>query len=96
MTGSTHNPDYRLLLGILREARQRQGVSQVELAARLGNTQTFVSKCERGERRIDLVEFVEIAEALGASPQVMLTEYLVTRAKRGPAAAKSAKRRQTR
>jgi len=44
------------------------GVSQVELAERLENTQTFVSKCERGERRIDAVELVEFAEALGVPP----------------------------
>ncbi|MEG3193184.1 helix-turn-helix domain-containing protein [Lysobacter sp. D1-1-M9] len=92
MTGSTHNPDYRLLLGILREARKQQCVSQVELAARLGNTQTFVSKCERGERRIDLVEFVEIAEAIGVSPQEMLAEYLGRRAPRGSAGGKLAQK----
>lgn len=92
MTGSTHNPDYRLLLGILREAREERGVSQVELATRLGNTQTFVSKCERGERRIDLVEFVEFAEALGQSAPEMLAEYLARRARRAPAGKKSARR----
>lgn len=91
MTSSTHNPDYRLLLGVLREARKQQGVSQVELAARLGNTQTFVSKCERGERRIDLVEFVEFAEALGVSPQEVLSEYLGRRVGRVSVRRKSAR-----
>lgn len=43
------------------------GVSQAELAGHLGNTQTFVSTCERGERRIDAVQLVEFAEALGWS-----------------------------
>lgn len=93
MTGSTHNPDYRLLLGVLREARKQQGVSQVELATRLGNTQTFVSKCERGERRIDLVEFVEFAEALKLPPQEVLNAYLSRRAGHASAGKKSAKRR---
>lgn len=92
MTGSTHNPDYRLLLEVLREARKQQGVSQVELANRLGNTQTFVSKCERGERRIDLVEFVEIAEALGVLPLDVLASYLSKRAERISARRKSASR----
>ncbi len=45
MARSTHNPDYQLLLTVLKAARKRLGVSQIELAARLGNTQTFVSKC---------------------------------------------------
>lgn len=79
MAGSTHSPDYQLFLRILRETRKRQGVPQVELASRLGNTQTFVSKCERGERRIDLVEFVAFAEALGVDPQELLAEYLAKR-----------------
>lgn len=76
MSRSTHNTDYQLLLSVLKTARKRVGVSQVELAERLGNTQTFVSKCERGERRIDAVELVEFAEALGIQPQELLGEYL--------------------
>ncbi len=76
MSQSTHNPDYQLLLTVLKSVRKRAGVSQVELAVRLGNTQTFVSKCERGERRIDAVELVEFAEALGVPPLELLGEYL--------------------
>lgn len=48
MAQSTHNRDYQLLLAVLKAARKRVGVTQIELAERLGNTQTFVSKCERG------------------------------------------------
>ena len=79
MSGSTHHTNYQLLLSVLKAARKRVGVSQVQLAERLGNTQTFVSKCERGERRIDAVELVEFAEALGVPPQELLGEYLVRR-----------------
>ena len=79
MAQSTHNPDYQLLLTVLKAARKRAGVSQVDLAERLGNTQTFVSKCERGERRIDAVELVEFAEALGVKPLGLLGEYLERR-----------------
>lgn len=79
MARSTHNRDYQLLLAVLKAARKQADVSQVELAERLGNTQTFVSKCERGERRIDAVELVEFAEALEVSPQDLLAEYLEQR-----------------
>ena len=82
MAQSTHNSDYQLLLTVLKAARKRAGVSQVDLAERLGNTQTFVSKCERGERRIDAVELVEFAEALGVKPLGLLGEYLEQRAAR--------------
>ncbi|MEB5967395.1 helix-turn-helix domain-containing protein [Comamonas testosteroni] len=42
-------------------------MTQIELAARLGETQVFVSKCERGERRLDLVETIEWCKALDVS-----------------------------
>ena len=95
MAQSTHNPDYQLLLTVLKAARKRAGVSQVDLAERLGNTQTFVSKCERGERRIDAVELVEFAEALDVKPLELLGEYLEQRAARLQPKARnsSAKRR---
>ena len=83
MSQSTHNTDYQLLLSVLKTTRKRMGVSQVELAELLGNTQTFVSKCERGERRIDVVELVEFAEALGVPPVDLLIEYLGQRSRRG-------------
>jgi transcriptional regulator with XRE-family HTH domain len=73
---STHNPDYQKLLAVLRAARERVGVTQLELAERLGTTQTFVSKCERGERRIDAVELIEFAEALGVPPLELISAYL--------------------
>ena len=92
MAGSTHNSDYQLLLAVLRNARKQQGISQVELAERLGNTQTFVSKCERGERRIDFVEFVEFAEALGLSPESLLGEYMAQRGGGSTGHRKSARR----
>lgn len=76
MANSTHNSDYQLLLGLLRSERERLGVTQTELASRLGNTQTFVSKFERGERRIDAVELVEIAEALGVQPAKLFGQFL--------------------
>ncbi len=83
MANSTHNSDYQTLLAVLRTFRKRQNVSQVELAERLGNTQTFVSKCERGERRIDVVELVEFAEALGVPPLELVGEFLAKRSAGG-------------
>lgn len=81
MAGSTHNDNYKLLLALLRQARECVGMSQEQLGNKLGNTQTFVSKMERGERRIDVVEFVEFCSACGADPEDILREYLVRRSK---------------
>jgi hypothetical protein len=44
---------YAVFLQTLKAAREKAGLTQAQLAKRLGETQTFVSKCERGERRID-------------------------------------------
>ncbi len=79
MARSTHHQHYQVLLHVLREMRERVGLTQVALADRIGNTQTFVSKVERGERRIDVVEFVEICEALGIEPTKAFAEFVTQR-----------------
>lgn len=53
-------------------ARHAQGVSQRDLAARLGKPRSFVSKLENKERRLDLVEFVVLARALNLAPADLL------------------------
>lgn len=58
---------YAHFLAVLREERVKAGVSQDEMAARLGETQSFVSKCERGERRMDIIELREFCKAIGLS-----------------------------
>jgi len=88
MARSTHHLDYQTFLGLLRDLRVDAGLTQVMLAKKLSNTQTFVSKVERGERRLDLVEFVEICEALGVDPRAALDEYLTRRTARRSAARK--------
>ena len=54
----------------------RAGVTQVELAARLGRPQPFISFVERGERRIDVIEFYAIMKALGTDPERAFHELI--------------------
>ena len=56
-----HSVRYRAFLVRLRQARRDVGQTQEEVAARLGRPQTWVSKCELGERRVDFVEAVDFA-----------------------------------
>jgi len=64
MADSVYTKRSLLLRETLVEARKKQGLSQTALAEKLGRLQTFVSKYERGERRLDVVEFLEVADAL--------------------------------
>lgn len=54
------------------EVRKKAGVTQEEVAERLNRHQSFVSKYENGERRVDLIEFLDIAEAIGFDPVVFI------------------------
>ena len=74
MASSTFTPRYKQLLRSLTSARKAAALSQTALAERLGRLQTFVSKYERGERRLDVVEFLDVAEALGLDPCKLLRD----------------------
>jgi transcriptional regulator with XRE-family HTH domain len=66
MRKSLHSADYTRFLAILTDARRKAGVTQQALADRLGRPQSFAAKYEKGERRIDIVKFFMIAQALDA------------------------------
>lgn len=68
MKPSTYTSDYAHLLAELRSARVSAGVSQVQLADALGQLQTYVSKCELGDRRLDVIEMRAWVLALGGDP----------------------------
>ncbi|MCC6568306.1 MAG: helix-turn-helix transcriptional regulator [Anaerolineales bacterium] len=53
------------LLRLLKRIRQERGIRQVELANRLGLPQSFVSKYESGDRRLDILELRKVCEAIG-------------------------------
>ena len=59
---------------LLVAARKKADLTQAELSSRLNRPQSFVSKYERGERRLDVVEFHEVASALGVDPVQFLAK----------------------
>lgn len=65
MEKSIYSRRYALFTKLLRAAREDAGLTQEDIANRLQATQTFVSKCERGERRLDIIELCSWCEALG-------------------------------
>lgn len=75
-------------------ARKAARLSQHALALRLEKPQSFVAKYEGGERRLDVVEFVAIARALGANPLKLMAEFVAgTGAKSGAPKRAPAKRK---
>ena len=60
------------LIQMLRIIRNGAGLTQVQLAAKLGKMQSYVSKYELGERRIDVLELIDICDACG----VEISEFL--------------------
>lgn len=65
MKKSIYTRQYALFLELLRDTREQAGLTQQAIAAKLNATQSFVSKCERGERRLDVVELRTWCAALG-------------------------------
>lgn len=60
-----HSAGRKRLRQMLRKIRLDAGLRQADLAARLGQPQSFVSKCENGERKLDVIELKEVCECCG-------------------------------
>lgn len=75
MANSPFEPKYQIFREMLTRARTNKGMRQSEVADKLGRAQAFVSKYERGERRIDLPEFLEIAAVLDIDVLKFINDY---------------------
>ena len=76
MPKSVFTEAYAILLETLVALRKEKGVTQIELASRLGKPQPWVSYMERGERRVDLIEFCAVVSALGADPEQVFSSLV--------------------
>lgn len=76
MPNPMHDPRYAALRALLIAERERAGLTQVDVAGRMGKPQSYVSKYERGERRLDVVEFLDVSKALGADPMATVRKLL--------------------
>lgn len=94
MPKSLHTPRHRQLLDLLVNARKATGLTQAAVASALGRPQSFVAKYENGERRIDVVELIDITAALGTTPANILAQIGSTElvSKRSPPKATRRKR----
>jgi transcriptional regulator with XRE-family HTH domain len=69
---SLGSAEHRAFCELLIRARKSAKLNQQQVAERLERPQSFVAKYERGERRLDVVEFVKVARALDADPVKLL------------------------
>jgi transcriptional regulator with XRE-family HTH domain len=67
---------HRHLVEVLVDARKQTDLTQSDLAAKIGKDQTYVSLIERSQRRVDVLEFVALARAMGADPVAMFAEVV--------------------
>ena len=81
MQKSIYTQQHQRLCELLVEARDAAGLTQVELARRLDRPQSFVSKYENGERRLDVIEFMAVAKALDIKPCSILEALETPRAR---------------
>lgn len=81
LTKSLHSPLHEAFVEMIRDARLQAGLSQIDAANQLGVRQSFISDIERGERRVDVVEFVKFCRAYRIDPGTFF-EKLKRRASR--------------
>lgn len=65
---------YNIFLELIKEKRINLNITQVELASILNKPQSYVSKYESGNRRLDLIEFLEVCESLKIEPNEFINE----------------------
>ena len=82
---AVYDPDYRFLIGRVREARQEAGMTLKEVADLLDRPVSFVSKCELGERRIDPIDLRAFAELYDKPLDYFYPARTRKRRTRGPA-----------
>jgi transcriptional regulator with XRE-family HTH domain len=75
MAKSLHKKEYQVFLAQLYRLRVGSGLRQKDIAEKLGVPQSYVSKIESGERRIDLIELKEYCEALGSDLGEFISNY---------------------
>lgn len=74
------SPVHQALAGLIRERRKAAGLTLVEVASRLDRPHSFMVNIEKGERRLDVVELLNIAEAMGFDAHKLIDDLIAIRA----------------
>jgi len=76
MPKSLFTSDHVAVVDALKQARHRAGLTQAELARRVGKDQSYISIIERSQRRVDVLEFYALARAMGVDPVELFSEVV--------------------
>lgn len=74
MGKSLTSPRHKALIELLTRKRRAAGLTQADVASRLGEYQSFVARLESGQRRVDVVEFIDLSEILEFDPVEVILE----------------------
>ena len=77
-----HTPCHIALIRLLKEKRRASGIRQVEVAKKMKKQQNWMSRIEKGDRRLDVCQFLELADLIGFDPIKVLREVDAARNKR--------------
>lgn len=76
MTASVFTEQYYTFRALLSSYRKEKSLTQLELAEKLGKPQSYVSKYESGERRLDVIEFIDICKSLQIDPLIIINRLI--------------------
>ena len=74
MKKALYERSYAAFTELLKEERRKAGLTQTMLAKKLRRPQSYVSKYERGDRRLDVIEFLEVARSIGFDAAEILSK----------------------
>ena len=82
LANSLHDPRYKRLIAVLVAARKDAGLTQRDVATRLKQPPSYIGKVESRQRRLDLIELVDLVEAIGEKPPKFIAEAIAELRKR--------------
>jgi transcriptional regulator with XRE-family HTH domain len=84
MSKSAFSDAHKILVEQLTAARKQSGMKQEELAALVGKDQSYISNIERGQRRVDMIEFYVLARSMKADPLALYSDIIAKLPKKIP------------
>jgi transcriptional regulator with XRE-family HTH domain len=76
LSNSLHDARYRFLIDLVIQARKDAGLTQRDLAARLKTSPSYIGKLESRQRRVDLIELIDLIDAIGLKPANFISDAM--------------------